>query len=159
MQGVTLLLALRPGLDVQTEMGGWRLGMLVAMVWLYVPHWEVIRHTKPLSWKPAGKQLACWKRSARVGLQPNLGLFQEGRRSSLVFHFICSKTFMSGPQTGMCVSIFCGSHLLHLCCDLFAGGASGEQAVRLIKFRPEVPVRSWLEVVLFNPFWGHLRAE
>lgn len=106
MQGLTLLSAPRPGLDVKTEMAGWRLGMLMGMVWLCVPRWELIRHTKPLSRQPAGKQLACRKRSARVGLQPNLGLFQHGRRSSLVFHFICTRRFMSGPQTGVCVCVF-----------------------------------------------------
>lgn len=155
MQGVTLLST--PRADFKTEMGGWRLGMLMGMVWLWVPHWEVIRHTKPLSRQPAGKQLACRKRSARVGLQPNLGLVQHGRRSSLVFHFICTRTFMSGPQTGVCVCFFCGSHLNHLCCDLFAGGTSGERAGLVIKFRPGLLVTSWLEVLLVNSFWEHLQ--
>lgn len=115
-----------------------------------------MRRTKPPSRRPAGARLACRKRSTRVGLQPNLGPFQRGRRSSLVFHFICTRTFMSGPQTGVCVCVFCGDHLNHLCCDLLAGGASGEA------FGPSsdlesttglgFTIRSILEVLLVNTF-------
>lgn len=96
-----------------------------------------MRHTKPLSRQPAGGQLACRKRSTRVGLQPNLGLFQHGRRSSLVFHFICTRTFMSGPQTGVCVCFFCGDHLNLLCCDLLVG-------------RPLDQVQTWSQPQAFD---------
>ena len=72
-------------------------------------------HTKLPSSQPAGTQLACTKKSARVGLRPNAGLFQHGSYSSPAFHFICTSTFMSGAQSDVflfvCVSVCKGDRL------------------------------------------------
>lgn len=94
-----------PRVKVQT--GGWE--TLSSVEWVrpgFVSlNREVMSHTKLPSSQPAGMQLACTKRSARVGLRPNAGLFQRGSHSSPAFHFICTRAFMSGCQADMCLSL------------------------------------------------------
>lgn len=85
-----------------------------------------MRHTKPLSRQPAGVQLACRKvyegrPSAQLGSVSAWQTFKP----CFPFH-LHKKVYVWTSDRRVCVCIFCGDHLNHLCCDLLVGGASGE---------------------------------
>lgn len=71
---------------------------------LCVPKWRRNdSHTtsQRLASRPAGKYLACTKKSARVNVHPDAGLLECVSHSNSTFSFCCTNTFMSWSQSGM----------------------------------------------------------
>lgn len=150
-----------PWPDVKVKTGGWETLSSDGWVWpgFVSLNGEVMSHTKLPSGRPAGMQLACTKRSARVGLRPNTGLFQHGSHSKPCFPFHLHKCFyvwisVRHMSLYVCLSFLEGSSdSPPVCSHVLAGGDCGEWVSSCLNLKSALGV--WvISVTVLRTQWN-----